>query len=349
MMTPRQRWLALFENRKPDRVVTDYWATGEFSSKLQTALNVTADEQIWQRLGIDRPVAVGPVWKLTHHPDDPQANDWGIRFTSVDYGTGSYGEAVHFPLAKCETVADIHAFHWPTPDDYDYSVISSQIKTNAQQRLVTCGSYEPFLLYCWMRGMEQAFEDLLVNPGMAEAALGHIFDIHFEKNRRNWQAGGGQIDMMYLAEDLGGQTGPLFGLETYRRFFLPNQKKMAELARSFSIRIFYHTDGSARVFLPDLVHEVGINILNPLQWRCAGMELAGLTRDFGDKLIFHGGIDNQQTLPFGTVEDVRREVCQVAAIMRGYRWICAPCHNIQNVSPVANIIAMYEEISQIPL
>ena len=164
---------------------------------------------------------------------------------------------------------------------------------------------------------------------------------------RAWQAGAGQIDATYIAEDLGSQTGPLFGLETYRRFFLPNQKKMAELARSFGLRIFYHTDGAARVFLPDLVNEVGINILNPLQWRCAGMELAGLVRDFGDKLIFHGGIDNQQTLPFGTVEDVRREVREVAAIMHGYRWICAPCHNIQNVSPVENIVTMYETIRDI--
>ena len=348
-MNSRERWLALFNGQKPDRIVTDYWATGEFSKKIQTALNVPETEQLWQRLGIDRPVGVGPTWKHKHHPDDPEANEWGIRFANVDYGTGSYPEAVHFPLAKCETAADIHAFHWPSPDDFDYSTIPNQIKANPHQRIISCGTYEPFLLYCWMRGIEQAFEDLLANPEVAEAGLGHIFDVHFEKLRRSWQAGGGQIDMMYLAEDLGSQTGPLFSLDTYRRFFLPNQKKMAELARAFGLRIFYHTDGAARVFLPDLVNEVGINILNPLQWRCAGMELAGLVRDFGDKLIFHGGIDNQQTLPFGTVADVRREVREVAAIMHGYRWICAPCHNIQNVSPVENIVAMYETIREIAL
>ena len=346
-MNSRERWLALFNGQKPDRIVTDYWATGEFTKKLQKALTVPEAEQLWQRLGIDRPVGVGPTWKHKHHPDDLEANEWGIRFSNVDYGTGSYPEAVHFPLAKCETVADIHAFHWPSPDDFDFSNIPTQIKKQNGQRIITSGSYEPFLLYCWMRGMEQAFEDLLADPAIAEAALGHIFDIHHEKNRRAWQAGAGQIDATYIAEDLGSQTGPLFGLETYRRFFLPNQKKMAELARSFGLRIFYHTDGAARVFLPDLVNEVGINILNPLQWRCAGMELAGLVRDFGDKLIFHGGIDNQQTLPFGTVADVRREVREVAAIMHGYRWICAPCHNIQNVSPVENIVAMYETIRDI--
>ncbi|MEI8313869.1 MAG: uroporphyrinogen decarboxylase family protein [Verrucomicrobiota bacterium] len=346
-MTPRERWLALFDGRKPDRHVTDYWATNEFHAKLRQAVCITgdSDKPLLEKLGIDRPFHLGPTWKYKHHPDDPLANEWGIRFAEVDYGTGSYGEAVHFPLAKCDSTADVHAFHWPSPDDYDYSGIAEKLRQNNGYRIVKGGSYEPFLLYCWMRGMEQAFEDMLVNPEIITAALGYIFDFHYELNRRIWQAG--KIDMMYLAEDLGGQTGPLISLEAYRRFLLPNQKKVAALARSFGIRVFYHTDGAARMFLPDLVNEVGIDILNPLQWRCPGMDLSGLVRDYGDRLIFHGGIDNQQTLPFGTVEDVRKEVREVAAVMRDSRWICAPCHNIQSVSPAANVIAMYETIREI--
>jgi len=346
-MNPRDRWLALFQNRQPDRHVTDYWATGEFHAKLKQAVNFTGanDELLMEQLGIDRPCHVGPSWKRKHHPDDPLANEWGIRYAAIDYGSGSYGEAVHFPLAKCDSASDIHAFRWPSPDDYDYSGIAAQVVKNNGHRIVRGGSYEPFLLYCQMRGMEQAFEDLLVNPEIVTAGLGHIFDFFYEHNRRIWQAA--PLDMTYVAEDLGGQTGPLISLESYRRFLMPNQKKMAAQARSFGLRIFYHTDGAARIFLPDLINEVGINILNPLQWRCPGMDLQGLVRDFGDRLIFHGGIDNQQTLPFGPVADVRREVREVAAIMHGYRWICASCHNIQNVSPVANVLAMYDEIHAI--
>ena len=349
MMTPRERWLALFENRKPDRIVTDYWSTGEFHAKLRQAVGITDgnDNPLWEKLGIDVPAHTWAAGKLKHHPDDPQANEWGVRFATVDYGTGSYGEAVYAPLAKCDSVADIHAFRWPSPDDYDYSGVAALIAANNGYRVVRAGGYEPFLLYCSMRGMEQAYEDLLVNPEIAAAVLGHIFDFYYEHNRRLWQAGNGQIDLTYIAEDLGGQTGPLISLESYRRFLLPNQKKMADLARSFKLQIFYHTDGAARMFLPDLVNEVGINVLNPLQWRCPGMDLPGLVRDYGDRLIFHGGIDNQQTLPFGTVADVCREVREVAAIRHGYRWICAPCHNIQNVSPVANILAMYETIREL--
>jgi uroporphyrinogen decarboxylase len=87
----------------------------------------------------------------------------------------------------------------------------------------------------------------------------------------------------------------------------------------------------------------GIDILNPIQWRCAGMERAGLKRDFGDQVVLHGGVDNQQTLAFGTVEEVREEVrynLQVLGAGGGY--ILAPCHNVQAISPVENVVAMYE-------
>ena len=83
----------------------------------------------------------------------------------------------------------------------------------------------------------------------------------------------------------------------YRRFLLPNQIKMADLARRYGVHVMYHTDGAARVFLPDLVDRVGIEILNPIQWRCPGMEREKLVADFGGRIIFHGSIDNQQTLP----------------------------------------------------
>ena len=89
--------------------------------------------------------------------------------------------------------------------------------------------------------------------------------------------------------------------------------------------------------------DMGIDLLNPIQWRCKGMERCELKRDFGDKLVFHGAMDNQQTLPFGTVEDVRREVAENIEILgKGGGYILAPCHNIQVVSPAENIVAMYE-------
>jgi uroporphyrinogen decarboxylase len=350
-MTPRQRWLTLLEGGVPDRLPTDYWATAEFTSRLKSdlGLNSEDDEGLWRRLQIDRPRGVWPECRRPNHPDDPLANQWGIRHRAIDYGTGSYLEADTHPLAQVRSVNDVHRFRWPDPDEFDYSTIGESLRHDHTYRVIQAGHYEPFLLYCAMRGMEQAYEDLVLNPEIAAAALERIFDFHYEYNRRIFEAGAGRIDVMYLAEDLGGQTGPLFSLDLYRRFLLSNQTRMAELARSYGVHIIYHTDGAARLFLPDLVNRVGIEMLNPIQWRCPGMEIDGLVRDFGQAVVFHGSIDNQRTLPFGTVDDVVAEVRTNARLFRRARWICAPCHNIQAVTPTRNVIAMYEAANDIRL
>jgi uroporphyrinogen decarboxylase len=271
---------------------------------------------------------------------------WGVRFQRVNYGSGAYDEPALCPLADAESVDDVHAFRWPDPDDFDYHSISRTLEQDDGYRPVHSCCYEPFLLYGYMRGLERSFEDLALRPDLAEAILGHIFDFYYEHQRRCFQAGSGRIDTTWVAEDLGSQTGPLMSLDTYRRFFLPNQIKMANLARSFGIHVMYHTDGAARPFLPDLIDRVGIEILNPVQWRCPGMDRAGLVSDFGDRIIFHGSIDNQQTLPFGSVDDVVAEVRESIEIYRHARWICNPCHNIQPNTPTSNIVAMYDTIHE---
>ena len=161
---------------------------------------------------------IGPRCKVEHHPDDPKADVWGIRYREIDYGTGTYGEAEHHLAAHMTSVSEIDAYRWPSADDYDYTPVTEFVQNDDGYRAVRAASYEPFLLYCYLRGIEQSFEDLLVNPEIAEAILGHLFDIHYEMNRRTFEAGGGKIDVTYVAEDLGSQTGPLIGLETYRKF-----------------------------------------------------------------------------------------------------------------------------------
>ncbi|MCX7934288.1 MAG: uroporphyrinogen-III decarboxylase-like protein [Planctomycetota bacterium] len=344
-MTPRERWLALLNREKPDRIPTDYQATPEVTERLIRDLDCGNYEGLLRRLHIDGRQHIGARPTVTAHPDDPQADIWGIRHRRVDYGSGAYWEVEYHPLAAAQSVEDIEKFKWPNPDWYDWEDFRQQVRRVSRERPVMCGYYEPYLLYCAMRGMEQAMVDLIEAPEIADAILGRIFDYFYRLNGRMWEIGHGVIDLCYIAEDLGSQTSLLMSLDLIRRFILPNQKRMADLARSHGIHIMYHTDGAAREVLPDLIRVTGIEILNPVQWRCPGMEREGLVRDFGQDLIFHGAVDNQQTLAFGSPEDVRQEVRDNIRIFAPpARWICNPCHNIQPVSPTANIVAMYETI-----
>lgn len=346
-MTPRERWLLLLDGKTPDRVPTDYQSTKEITSRLQTDLCCGNIEALYLKLGIDGRRFVEPEYIGPADESRDGRDWWSIGYSIVDYGAGTYREATHHPLANMQSAREVHDFPWPSADDFDFSTVGRHLDADDGYRMVSGGRYEPFLLYGVMRGLEQAFEDLLCNPEIADAILGHIFDFHYEFNRRLFEAGKGRIDVTYIAEDLGGQTGPLMSLELYRRFLLPNQIKMADLARKYGIHIMYHTDGAARLFLPDLIDRVGIEILNPIQWRCPGMEREGLARDFGRRVIFHGAIDNQQTLSFGTPLDVEQEVRETRRIFESCRWICGPCHNFQPVTPTANVVALYQTIQQI--
>jgi uroporphyrinogen decarboxylase len=100
---------------------------------------------------------------------------------------------------------------------------------------------------------------------------------------------------------------------------------------------------SRRKLLPRLT-EVGIDILNPIQWRCGGWNLRALKAEFGERLCFHSGVDNQVTLAWGSADDVHAEVHRLLAELAPDRsgLIVAPCHNLQAVTPVENIVALYD-------
>jgi uroporphyrinogen decarboxylase len=343
-MTPRERWRALFRGEKPDRIPTDYWATDEVTDRLLRELQCADKEALYTKLHIDGLITIDPVRTIDHFPGDPRADIWGLRRKSINYGSGSYDEFDNHPLADFTTVEEIHAYPWPDPDDHDFERFAREVAAAPHHRMLRTGNYEPFLMYCALRGMENAMMDLKVEPEIVDATLEHLFQFHYRLNSRLFELAKGRIEITYIAEDLGGQTALLFGIPEIRKFILPRQKKMADLAKSFGIHIFYHTDGAAREIIPDLLDVTGIELLNPIQWRCPGMEREGLVRDFGKRVIFHGAVDNQFTLPFGSTTDVRNEVLDNIRIFNGSRWICAPCHNLQPVTPTANITTMYETI-----
>jgi uroporphyrinogen decarboxylase len=338
-MTSRERWQAVLSGKRPDRWPTDFWSTGEVLERLQKELRCKDADELWQRLKIDRPFGIGGQYR---GPELGDKTIWGVSHRPQVYadGAGEYSEVADHPLAA-ETVEDIRKYPWPSPDWYDFSEVKAKL-AKAGDRVVQGGGYEPFLIYCEMRGLEQAFIDLLESPEIVDAAIGRIFDFHYAINERLFQAGAGRIDMTYVAEDLGSQHSLLMSLDLIRRILLPRIRKMIQLAHDCGIKVLYHTDGAARPVIPLLI-EAGIDALNPIQWRCPGMEREGLARDFGDKIAFHGAVDNQQTLPFGTPADVRNEVRQNIEIFgktRGY--VIAPCHNIQPITPTENILALYE-------
>ena len=339
-MTPKERWLAVLQRKTPDRMPMDYWGTDETMAALKRYLGCTDRWQVFRKLHIDRVASVGP--KYVGPRRGGGYDMFGRRFKNISYGTGVYRECVSYPLAKYETLEEIKAnYTWPNPDRWDYSEIPQQLKSKAQYPIQGGGS-EPFLLYAQLRGMEQAYIDLMVNQEMALYCLDKLFDLAYTNTVRIFEQAPGQVNLCYVAEDFGSQESLLFSPKIIREIFIPRMKRIIDLAHQAGAYVFYHSDGAIRPILPDMI-AAGIDIHNPIQWRCKGMEREGIKRDFGDKLVLHGGVDNQHTLAFGSVADVRAEVLyNIEVLGKGGGYILAPCHNIQAVSPPENIVAMYE-------
>jgi uroporphyrinogen decarboxylase len=275
-------------------------------------------------------------------PSLPKNTDvFGRGFSEVDYGTGVYKECVHFPLAQYQTLNEIKQnYKWPNPDWWDYSGISDQIK-GFEDYPVKGGGSEPFLVYKDLRGHEQAFVDLATHPEIVHFCLEKLFALCYENTVRIYEQIPGNVQLSFVGEDFGSQQMLMYSPNHIREFFIPRMKRMIDLVHKAGAFVFFHSDGAIRDIIPDMV-EAGVDVIDPIQWRCEGMDRSELKDSFGDKVIFHGAVDNQYTLAFGTVDEVRQEVVDnINLLGMGGGYIIGPCHNIQPISPPENIIAMY--------
>jgi len=173
---------------------------------------------------------------------------------------------------------------------------------------------------------------------LAEAILG--FQVPLIENMM--QAGGGRIDFFRIGDDYGTQRGLLLSPAMYRQHFQSSLRTMSEVARRHGAFYYHHACGAVRQLIPDLI-ETGVDVLDPIQVKAAGMDPAELKAEFGDRLCFSGGVDEQELLPHGTPEDVRRGVHALCdAMAPGGGFFIGPTHNFQDDIPTENIVALYE-------
>jgi uroporphyrinogen decarboxylase len=339
-MTPKERWLAVFRHEKPDRLPMDYWGTDEATLRIMKHLGAGTKREMLERMRVDFVHEIKPDYA---GPALPELTDaFGCRIRWVDYGAGAYDECVVHPLAEFGSVAEIErGYTWPDPDWWDYGTLAAQLR-GYETYPVKGGGSEPFLIYKNLRGQELAFIDMIENPEIVHFCLDKLFGLATENTRRILETVPGKVTFAYVAEDMGGQTDLMFSMKHIREFLLPGMKRIMDLTHQAGAYVYHHNDGSCRRIVPELI-EAGIDLLNPLQWRCPGMERDGLKKDFGERIALHGGVDNQHTLPFGSVDEVRREVLDDIRILgEGGGYILAPCHNIQPITPPENVVAMYE-------
>jgi uroporphyrinogen decarboxylase len=182
-------------------------------------------------------------------------------------------------------------------------------------------------------------------PERAHRFLERLVEIHLRNLERYLAAVGPSIDVINFGDDLGSQNGPQISPRMYREFFQPRHARMWRRAKELApnVKVMLHCCGGVRPLLPLLI-EAGLEIINPVQISCRGMEAEGLKRDFGRDLVFWGGgCDTQRILPQGTPDEVRAHVREQVRVMgEGGGFVFQQVHNILSNVPAENILAMYE-------
>jgi uroporphyrinogen decarboxylase len=155
--------------------------------------------------------------------------------------------------------------------------------------------------------------------------------------------------MIYTYDDIAAQNAPLISKDMWREFLRPYHVKLNSVIHGLGKTVMYHSCGAVYDMIP-LLAELPIDVLNPIQPSAAGMDFVRIKEKFGNALCFHGGIDIQRLLPFGSAEDVRAAVRRaIETLGKGGGYIMTSAHYIQADTPVENILAMYETARNTPM
>jgi len=348
-MEPYERVMSAIDHRQPDRAPIDYAATPEFHATLKRRLGIDDEELLLRRLGVDfRQVTerfVGPEDMAAARGVAATGKDWlGVVWKPVKYEFGTYNEIAYSPLATATTVREIKEYSWPNPDWFDFSHLPEQIaRLNDKRRYAIMyfagGAFEtPW----YMRGMTRFLMDLVECPDIAEAISHYAAQFYKKLAMRALDESGGRIDIVGSGGDIGTQRGMMLSPELWRRYIKPNSEQLIRPFKDMGLKTFYHSCGGLAPVIEDLI-EMGLDVLDPVQPKAAGMDPEELKRRFGDRLTFHGAVDEQELLPHGSPRDVRREVERLIRVVgRDGGYIVCPAHAVQPDTPVENILALYE-------
>jgi len=351
-LTPRERVALALDHKTTDRIPIAMVCAG-INAPARKALDAylkerdtTVEEMLQPLIDIK---SVGPQY--IGPPLEPRQDMWGVRRRPVSYGSGEYNEIEFYPLADASEPGDLDGHRWPTTDWFDYSVIPDRIAA-IQQETEYClmvGNGNIFETSWYMRGFEKFFMDFVMNPELPHAIFERVCGFYVEHFKRILSAADGGIDLIFTADDIGGQNGLLLSLDMWADFIKPYHARLNETIHGFGAKVIYHSDGAVTEAVPGLI-DMGIDVLQALQFDAHGMDATALKESHGDRLCFEGGISVQSTLPFGTPDDVRAEVRErIDVLGRNGGYILGPSHAIQAGTPPENIAAMFETAAAHPM
>lgn len=348
-MNSRERLITALNHEEPDRVPVDLWFTSEVEDRLSAAHGGLRGAALRIALGHDLVMTsspnIGASYELPGTPEEYMC-EWGVRWKWVTNAAGGrYTEAVGHPLAGAE---DLTSYHMPDPLGPSMQAIYQETRDLTEQygqtHAVFGSLYQTIFESAWLlRGLENLLMDMAADKDFAHELFERLTEYSLVAGTEMVAQG---IDVLWLGDDFGTQRSMLISPNTWREFIKPRYARLIDAFKSHnpSLKIAYHCDGYFEPIIPELI-EIGLDVLNPVQ--PLSMDPAEIKRKYGDKLSFWGTVDTQYAFPFGSPEDLEREIRErLRTVAPGGGLILCSSHRVQPDAPLENIRTFYRVARQ---
>ncbi len=340
-MNSKERVHAALGREPVDRVPIFMWFHPDTAKRLGALLEIPP-ARVAEAMGDD----IRQTWVannyamegITHScQGDWHMDDWEIEWVKI----GPFNQIRRSPLQGAQRDA-ILAYEYPYHAVDRLLGNMEPVAAHADTFFIGC-DVSPCLLEMVfrLRGMEEALLDLAADPDLAAEMLDRAGA--FARYVAEAACDRFPLDWLWTGDDVGGQRAMIVSPHCWRERIRPHLARIFEIGRARGLWVAYHSCGAIRPIIPDLV-DMGLDVLNPVQCNCPGMDPLELKREFGRDLAFMGGVDTQGVLPHGTADEVRRATARLLEGMTadGGGYILAASHTVPPETPLENIFAMYE-------
>lgn len=346
-MTPRERVLLCLNHQLADRVPLAGSFRTEVWEKLKQHFGTNDTNAISEQLGMDfKGVGMGLTAefreKATHTAwgwaiplgDGTFETDWGVRIAFDD--DKRYMRYVRCPLAD-ERKLDSYKF--PRIDQPEQWEGQAERAAKLRENYTVSAGVFTFFRHAWdLCGLENWLAHLAQPGKFVSKLLDRLLEYKLEQTRRLCELG---VDIFSIGGDIAMHTKLFMRPDVWRKHFKWRDAVLIAEAKRHGVQhFFFHTDGNLMEVMDDLI-EIGFTIFDPIQPEC--MNPYEVKARWGDDITLHGTISSQHTLPYGTVEDVRREVRErIARCGANGGLVIAPNNVVQHDVPIENLLAVYE-------
>ena len=325
-MNRRQRIIASLNHQQPDKTPYFMWLN---TDTLETMISFTGDSDFEKNIG-------NCMFDVGQYNLNYRQVQNGLLEDQFGVVWNPDGSAQN----KIVSRESFDSYTFPDPKQcLQQTVQDERLKRNPNEfRFLQLG----FSLYerAWtLCGMENVLTAMADGDEFMERLLDRILEFNL-----CWidQAVSIEVDAVLFGDDWGDQRGVMMGPHLWRKFIKPRFKQMTDAVKEHGKYVFLHSCGKVDSIMPDII-DCGVDVFNPLQPEV--MNVVEMKQSFGEQMTFFGGISTQQTLPFGTTEEVRSEVRSLLKTMgKNGGYIAAPSHSVPSDAKPENVLAMIETL-----